>query len=77
MHLAAELVQELAEYLSVRFPHLYTVKRHDPAKDPSGWYGQGSIREITLVPLRKTYTLADEDPMVISALLCVIVIGPT
>ncbi|KAJ3518428.1 hypothetical protein NM688_g9440 [Phlebia brevispora] len=66
---ATELVEELAEYLSARFPTIYTVVRHDPEKNTSGWYGKPSIKEITIVPLQKTYVLAQEDPMVISALL--------
>ena len=69
--LAAELVQELAEYLSLRFPAVYSVVRHDAEKDASGWYGQSSIKEVTILPLQKTYKLSDEDPMVIAALLYV------
>ena len=62
-------MQELAEYLSARYPAIYTVVRHEPGTDAEGWDGQPSIKQITIVPLQKTYTLSEEDPMVISALL--------
>ena len=66
---ATELVHELAEYLSDKFPDLYSVVRHDASKNASGWYGRPAIKEITIIPLGKTYKLDEEDPMVISALL--------
>ena len=69
---AAELVQELAEYLDLRFPAVYSVVRHGREKDASGWYGQPSIKEVTILPLQKTYKLGEEDPMVVAALLCVL-----
>ncbi|PSS32006.1 hypothetical protein PHLCEN_2v2248 [Hermanssonia centrifuga] len=70
--IAKELVQELAEYLSQRFPDVYIIVRHDSDKDSSGWHGQSSIKEITIIPLRKTYKLDEEDPMTVSALLFVL-----
>ncbi len=65
-------MQELAEYLSQRFPDMYIIARHDSDQDSSGWHGQSSIKEITIVPLRKTYKLDEEDPMTVSALLFVL-----
>lgn len=65
-----ELVHELAEYLSRKYPLVYTVTRHAPASSGSfGWYGMGQIKDITVVPLEKTFCLDEEDPMRLSALL--------
>ena len=68
LHTAFELVHELAEYLSRRFPNVYRVTRLG-GKDASGWYGEPGIKEITITPLGKTYSLQDEDPMTVAALL--------
>lgn len=51
---------------------MYHVVRHDSAKDTSGWYGEPSIKTITIVPLDKTYDLDEADPMAVSALLYVV-----
>ena len=70
---AVELVQDLSEYLSRRFPTVYTVVRHNATtsgKDRSGWYGRALVKQITILPLGKTYDLDDEDPMVVAASLC-------
>jgi hypothetical protein len=63
-------VQELAEYLSRRYPATYTIKRGNPA-DASGWYGLPAIQEITVVPVGKTYKIGEEEPMTLATLLCV------
>ena len=70
---AKELLFELAEFLSRRFPTVYKVVRHDPAKVDGGygWYGQGQIKEITVVPVGETYDLDHGDPMTTAKLLYV------
>ena len=75
MNPAVELVHELAEYLSRRFPDIYRVKRLEGTEDASGWYGLPAIREITIVPLEKTYNLQNEDPMTVASLLRVTSFG--
>lgn len=62
-------MHELAEYLSRRFPDVYRVTRCEGATDASGWYGLPAVKEITIVPLGKTYSLQDENPMIVAALL--------
>ncbi len=64
-----ELVHELAEYLSRKYPAVYVVTRRPPASGSLSWYGLGQIKDITVVPLGKTYDLDEEDPMPLSALL--------
>lgn len=64
-----ELVQELAEYLSRRFPTTYSITRRDAVEDASGWNGLPSIETITIIPLRKTYKFDDEGAMTLAALL--------
>ncbi|KAI5124771.1 hypothetical protein M0805_005405 [Coniferiporia weirii] len=66
---AKELCYELAEYLSRRYPDTYRVTRHAPHFGDFGWYGEGQIRQITIIPVGATYDLDEEDPMKISALL--------
>ena len=66
---ANELVQELAEYLSRRFPSTYKITRKRGEKDASGWSGLPAIESITIIPLQKTYHVADEDAMTLAALL--------
>ncbi|KAI0092520.1 hypothetical protein BDY19DRAFT_990236 [Irpex rosettiformis] len=66
---AAELVQEMAEYLSRRYPTMYTVKRNESASDSSGWYGLPSIKEITIIPVGKTYKIDEEEPMALAGML--------
>ncbi|EJD01283.1 uncharacterized protein FOMMEDRAFT_21702 [Fomitiporia mediterranea MF3/22] len=66
---AKELVYELAEYLSRRYPDTYRVTRHSPSPNDYGWYGEGQVKEITIVPIDVTYNLDDEDPMKVSGLL--------
>lgn len=69
VHLAKELCFELAEYLSRRYPDTYRVKRYAPQPDDFGWYGEGQIKEITIIPVGATYDLDTEDPMKVSGLL--------
>lgn len=66
---AVELVQEMAEYLSRRFPTTYSVKRRDPETDGSGWYGLSSIKEITIIPAGRTYVVDEEEPMALAGIL--------
>ncbi|KZT74534.1 hypothetical protein DAEQUDRAFT_720712 [Daedalea quercina L-15889] len=67
---ARELVYELAEYLSRRYPDIYRVIRKGKnEKGVFGWYGEAQIQTITVVPLQTTYNLEEEDPMTLSALL--------
>ena len=67
---AREVVHELAEYLTRRYPHLYSVTRHDPsAMAEGGWYGEGQIQTITLKAVGKTLDLDREDPMTAAAFL--------
>ena len=56
---------ELTEYLARRHPDVYRVARRPVSKRPeeSGWYGEGRIREITIMPLQKTYDLEKEEPL--------------
>lgn len=66
---AQELVYELSEYLSRRYPDTYSVDRHPPRSDDFGWYGEGQIKRITITPLGASYDLDIEDPMAVSSLL--------
>lgn len=63
---AKEAVLELAEYLSRRYPQVYSVERRH---DNTGWYGQGQIKSITVMPVDATYDLDHEDPMKVAGLL--------
>lgn len=60
---------ELSEYLSRRYPDTYHVTRLEPRPGDFGWYGDGQIKEITILPVNTTYNLGEEDPMKISGLL--------
>lgn len=67
---AKELVYELAEYLSRRYPEVFIVTRHSVTERlENGWYGLGLIHTITIVPVNRTLDLDAEDPMTVSALL--------
>lgn len=71
---ACELVHELAEYCSRMFPGLYAATRQPRTASSSicGWYGEGKIKDITIIPMGKTYdldTYGNMDPMTICALL--------
>ncbi|EJF63074.1 hypothetical protein DICSQDRAFT_56371, partial [Dichomitus squalens LYAD-421 SS1] len=62
---AEECMYELAEYLSRRHPDVYRVARHPVSQreDENGWYGEGRIRTITIVPFQETYDLEKEEPL--------------
>ena len=67
---AREVVHELAEYLVRRYPHSYSVTRHDPSTTTDGgWYGEGQIQTITLKVVGQTLDLDHEDPMTAAAFL--------
>ncbi|KAG8864862.1 hypothetical protein FRB96_003448 [Tulasnella sp. 330] len=66
---AREAVQELAEYLSRRYPQVYEAKRAATKPNDYGWYGEGQIRQITIKPLNVTYDLEKEDPMTVAGML--------
>ena len=66
---AKELVHELSEYLSRKFPQTYRAHRKKPRGQDFGWYGQGEIDRIEIVPLKATYYLDIDDPMMVSGLL--------
>jgi len=57
--------------VSRRFPLIYTVVRHASCDSVNtrGWYGDDPVKEITVVPLDKTYDLDATDPMTLCALL--------
>ncbi|KAI0028156.1 hypothetical protein K488DRAFT_32515, partial [Vararia minispora EC-137] len=68
---ARELVYELSEYLSRRYPNDFTVERH-PVQEggDNGWYGEGRIRTITMLPpIGVSYDLDAEDPMTVAGQL--------
>ncbi|KAI0346975.1 hypothetical protein BDW22DRAFT_482216 [Trametopsis cervina] len=66
---AKELVYEMAEYLSRRYPSVYTVRRREKGAD--GWYGEPMIEEITVVPVERTFRIESEEPMMLAGLLAV------
>lgn len=66
---ARELAYELSEYLSRRYPDTYRVTRRKPVAGDFGWYGDGEVEEIHIVPVNATYNLAKEDPMKVASLL--------
>jgi len=60
---ARELVYELAEYLSRRYPLVFSVTRHHYRKNMKrGWYGEGLVHTITILPFKRTFDLDTEDP---------------
>ncbi|PIL36662.1 hypothetical protein GSI_00351 [Ganoderma sinense ZZ0214-1] len=62
---AEEFLYELAEYLSRRHPDVYRVTRHPVSarEDENGWYGEGRIKTITIVPFQETHNLDMEEPL--------------
>lgn len=67
---ARELVYELVEYLSRRYPEVYRVTRKAAGeKGAYSWYGEGQIQTVTVVPLQRTYNIEEEEPMTLSALM--------
>ncbi|EIM88152.1 uncharacterized protein STEHIDRAFT_146234 [Stereum hirsutum FP-91666 SS1] len=67
---AEELAHELAEFLSRRYPKVYSVTRHAPGSEKgNGWYGDGRIKEVTILPLGVPYNLDEDEPMKVAGLL--------
>ncbi|KAG9018958.1 hypothetical protein FRB90_007949 [Tulasnella sp. 427] len=66
---AKETVYELAEYLSRRYPNVYSVERQASFPGDLGWYGQGQIKIVTVLPLGTKYNLDEEDSMTVAGLL--------
>ncbi|KAI0366429.1 hypothetical protein BV20DRAFT_656374 [Pilatotrama ljubarskyi] len=68
---AEELLYELAEYLSRRHPDVYSVTRHPVSKNPdeNGWYGEGKIKDITIIPFNETYSLDTAEPLKVARML--------
>ncbi|KZP13099.1 hypothetical protein FIBSPDRAFT_141100 [Athelia psychrophila] len=76
-HAALELVQELSEYLSARYPTTFQIERHAQADvDPKsyvqqGWDGKPPVKSVTIAPMGVTYQLNQnaEDMMKVAGLL--------
>ncbi|KZP00435.1 hypothetical protein CALVIDRAFT_475853 [Calocera viscosa TUFC12733] len=66
---AMEVMHELAEYLSRRYPQMFKVTRLPYMKDDYGWYKEGQIKTIEIVPLGEVHDLEAEDPMTVAGLL--------
>jgi hypothetical protein len=72
-----ELVQELAEYLCLRYPSTFRIERYPESGSSNkrflakGWAGAAAIKSITVVPLGLTYDLNENegDMMKVCALL--------
>jgi len=55
---AIELVHELAEYLSRRFPTTFEIVRHcSVISETTGWYGLPPIKSVRIQPLGESYDL--------------------
>ncbi|TDL29790.1 hypothetical protein BD410DRAFT_41554 [Rickenella mellea] len=66
---AVELVYELSEFLVRKYPQIYKVTRRKAQTEDFGWYGDGQIESITILPLQVTYELDKEDPLRVATLL--------
>ncbi|CAE6410503.1 unnamed protein product [Rhizoctonia solani] len=67
---ARELVNELAEYLTRRYPHVFRVfSRVKYTPNDLSWDNLGEIEVIEILPLGVRYNLQEEDPMKVSGLL--------
>ncbi|KAI0334912.1 hypothetical protein GY45DRAFT_1367349 [Cubamyces sp. BRFM 1775] len=68
---AEELAYEFAEYLSRRHPDVYRVTRHPVSKNPdrNGWYGEGRIKTVTIVPFERTFDLEKDEPLKVARML--------
>ncbi|QRW17918.1 hypothetical protein RhiXN_02842 [Rhizoctonia solani] len=67
---ARELVNEIGEYLTRRYPHVFRVVsrvKHTP--NDLSWDSLGEIEIIEIIPLNVRYNLQEEDPMKVSGLL--------
>jgi len=58
---AIELVHELSEFLSERYPTSFAISRFSSKHGDHGWGGAPDIRTITIVPLAETYELPPRD----------------
>ncbi|KAI0027292.1 hypothetical protein K488DRAFT_62012, partial [Vararia minispora EC-137] len=63
---AGELVQELCEFLSRRYPGVFEVVRDASSQ---GWYGEGKVTNVKIVPTNECFDLRTEDPMRVAAML--------
>ncbi|KAJ7132215.1 hypothetical protein C8R44DRAFT_773379 [Mycena epipterygia] len=59
---AIELVHELAEYLSRRYPTTFQITRHSPSSlkledYPTDWGGAAPVKTVRIVPLQEEYEL--------------------
>ena len=78
-YLALELVQELSEYLSQRYPKTFRIERCPISEDAQkkfvkkGWGSVPPVKSITITPLGVTYELNENahDMMQVAALLSV------
>ncbi|KAI0773761.1 hypothetical protein C8Q74DRAFT_779907 [Fomes fomentarius] len=68
---AREYMYELSEYLSRRHPDVYSVTRHPVSKleHENGWYGEGRIKEITIIPFQVNYDLDADEPLKVARML--------
>ncbi|KAL1939749.1 hypothetical protein VTO73DRAFT_9782 [Trametes versicolor] len=68
---AEELMYEFAEYLSRRHPDVYRVTRRPVSRNPeeNGWYGEGKIWQITIIPFGETYDLEKDEPLKVARML--------
>lgn len=68
---AEELVHEFAEYLSRRHPDVYRVTRRPVSRNPekNGWYEEGKIWQITVIPFGETYDLEKDEPLKVARML--------
>ena len=68
---AEEFLYELTEYLARRHPDVYTVLRHSPSEreDENGWYGEGRIKAISVIPFGTTYDLDKDEHLRVARML--------
>jgi hypothetical protein len=62
-------VQELAEYLSRRYPNVYSIERYATSPTSHGWYGEPPVKSVAIKPLDVTYDLEKEEAINIIAML--------
>lgn len=64
---AHELCQDLGEFLSRRYPQVYSTERSK--HNTLGWNGEGSIIKIEMPALGASYDLTKEDPLTVAGLI--------
>lgn len=64
---AHELCQDLGEFLSRRYPQVYSTERSK--HNTLGWNGEGSIIKIKIPALGASYDLTKEDPLTVAGLI--------